>query len=367
MTLLPLLLALRGVALGDVAELMAHRRRKLGLVVQQSQQPAGHEHVAARQRVGVGDRLVENEEAVAARHARRVSPAAGRRGRPWPAARVSDRPARPSSRLARQGSPWRRRRQRPWSATRLGVQPPARSQQRQENGKNREKTLFLRNARPQLMRPRAAHANVREAGTRAPAMALIEPENRMPRSRPLFVLTCFRRSRPTPAACWRSTGGTRSTGSRAAIPTACRWCSCMAGRAPARRRCIAASSTRSSTGSWCSTSAAAAARCRSATCTTTPRRIWSPTWRSCARHLGIARWLLFGGSWGSTLALAYGLRHPERTTGFILRGIFLGTQSEIDWFLHGMRRDLPRGLARLRRAPAGRRARRPARQLSIAA
>ena len=44
-------------------------------------------------------------------------------------------------------------------------------------------------------------------------------------------------------------------------------------------------------------------------------------------HLGIARWLLFGGSWGSTLALAYGMRHPERVPGFILRGIFLGARS----------------------------------------
>ena len=52
--------------------------------------------------------------------------------------------------------------------------------------------------------------------------------------------------------------------------------------------------------------------------------------------LGIPRWLVFGGSWGSTLALAYGQQHPERCTGFILRGIFLCTQAEIDWFLHGM-------------------------------
>ena len=43
-------------------------------------------------------------------------------------------------------------------------------------------------------------------------------------------------------------------------------------------------------------------------------------------HLGVQRWLLFGGSWGSTLALAYGLRYPERVTGFILRGIFLGAR-----------------------------------------
>jgi proline iminopeptidase len=52
--------------------------------------------------------------------------------------------------------------------------------------------------------------------------------------------------------------------------------------------------------------------------------------------LDIPRWLVFGGSWGSTLALAYGQRHPERCTGFILRGIFLCTQAEIDWFMHGM-------------------------------
>ncbi len=53
-------------------------------------------------------------------------------------------------------------------------------------------------------------------------------------------------------------------------------------------------------------------------------------------HLGIERWLLFGGSWGSTLALAYGARWPERCLGFVLRGIFLGTRREVDWFLYGM-------------------------------
>lgn len=53
--------------------------------------------------------------------------------------------------------------------------------------------------------------------------------------------------------------------------------------------------------------------------------------------LGIDRWLVFGGSWGSTLALAYGQAHPERCTGFVLRGIFLCTPAEIDWFLNGIR------------------------------
>jgi proline iminopeptidase len=55
------------------------------------------------------------------------------------------------------------------------------------------------------------------------------------------------------------------------------------------------------------------------------------------RMLGIERWLLFGGSWGATLALAYGQAHPERCLGFVLRGVFLCTQAEIDWFLNGIR------------------------------
>ncbi len=51
---------------------------------------------------------------------------------------------------------------------------------------------------------------------------------------------------------------------------------------------------------------------------------------------GIEQWLVFGGSWGSTLALAYGQAHPQRCTGFVLRGIFLCTQGEIDWFVKGI-------------------------------
>ncbi len=57
--------------------------------------------------------------------------------------------------------------------------------------------------------------------------------------------------------------------------------------------------------------------------------------------LQIERWILFGGSWGSTLALAYGENHPGCCLGFILRGIFLGRASEIDWFLYGMQRFFP--------------------------
>ncbi|MBU6476818.1 MAG: prolyl aminopeptidase [Xanthomonadaceae bacterium] len=49
-------------------------------------------------------------------------------------------------------------------------------------------------------------------------------------------------------------------------------------------------------------------------------------------HLGIERWLVFGGSWGSTLALAYAEIHPERVTGLVLRGIFLAREEELRWF-----------------------------------
>ena len=59
------------------------------------------------------------------------------------------------------------------------------------------------------------------------------------------------------------------------------------------------------------------------------------------QHLGILSWLVFGGSWGSTLALAYGQAHPERVRGFVLRGIFLGRAEETEWFLHGLARFFP--------------------------
>ena len=49
-------------------------------------------------------------------------------------------------------------------------------------------------------------------------------------------------------------------------------------------------------------------------------------------HLGIKRWLVFGGSWGSTLALSYAQTYPDRATELVLRGIFLLRKWEIDWF-----------------------------------
>jgi len=50
------------------------------------------------------------------------------------------------------------------------------------------------------------------------------------------------------------------------------------------------------------------------------------------QHLGLGQWLLFGGSWGSTLALAYAVTHPAQVQGLILRGIFLCRPQEIQWF-----------------------------------
>ncbi len=75
------------------------------------------------------------------------------------------------------------------------------------------------------------------------------------------------------------------------------------------------------------------------------------------RHaLSIDSWLVFGGSWGSTLALAYAQAHPERCQGLLLRGIFLCRKSEIDWFLYGIRAFFPEAQRQLAEfIPAGER------------
>jgi proline iminopeptidase len=72
---------------------------------------------------------------------------------------------------------------------------------------------------------------------------------------------------------------------------------------------------------------------------TTPHLIADMEALRCA--LGIENWLVFGGSWGSTLALAYAQAHPDRCRGLVLRGIFLCRPSEIDWFLVGIRAFFP--------------------------
>jgi proline iminopeptidase len=65
------------------------------------------------------------------------------------------------------------------------------------------------------------------------------------------------------------------------------------------------------------------------------------------RNLGINKWLLFGGSWGSTLALAYAMVHPQRVAGMILRGVFLASRPELDWYLNGLRGFVPDAWERL--------------------
>jgi proline iminopeptidase len=66
-------------------------------------------------------------------------------------------------------------------------------------------------------------------------------------------------------------------------------------------------------------------------------------------HLEIGRWLLFGGSWGATLALAYAQRHPQRVAALVLRGVFLATRSERDWLYcaQGAAASHPQGWNRL--------------------
>ena len=65
------------------------------------------------------------------------------------------------------------------------------------------------------------------------------------------------------------------------------------------------------------------------------------------RHLGVERWVVFGGSWGSTLGLAYAQAHPDRVLGMVLRGIFTASRSELDWYFTGLRQFLPEAWARL--------------------
>lgn len=67
-------------------------------------------------------------------------------------------------------------------------------------------------------------------------------------------------------------------------------------------------------------------------------------------HLGIDRWLLHGGSWGSTLILAYAERHPERVSGIVITGVTTTRPEEIDWLYRGVARFLPAAWERFRDA-----------------
>jgi proline iminopeptidase len=59
------------------------------------------------------------------------------------------------------------------------------------------------------------------------------------------------------------------------------------------------------------------------------------------RRLDVEQWLVFGGSWGATLAVVYAARFADRCLGLILRGVFLGRQHELDWFFGGVRSVFP--------------------------
>jgi proline iminopeptidase len=66
------------------------------------------------------------------------------------------------------------------------------------------------------------------------------------------------------------------------------------------------------------------------------------------QHLAVEKWLLFGGSWGATLALLYAQQYPTQVSGLILRGVFLARQTDLDWFLtNGVQRIYPEQWQRL--------------------
>ena len=69
---------------------------------------------------------------------------------------------------------------------------------------------------------------------------------------------------------------------------------------------------------------------RKARCAKTLRMIWLNDIETLRHHLGIAKWHVFGGSWGSTLALAYAIKHANRIISLTLRGIFLKSPYRVE-------------------------------------
>jgi proline iminopeptidase len=64
-------------------------------------------------------------------------------------------------------------------------------------------------------------------------------------------------------------------------------------------------------------------------------------------HLGIDRWMVVGGSWGATLALLYAAQHADRIRGLVLRGSFLASERELDWFFQSLRAMVPQAWAQM--------------------
>lgn len=79
---------------------------------------------------------------------------------------------------------------------------------------------------------------------------------------------------------------------------------------------------------------------------TTPHLVADINW--LREHLGIARWLVWGGSWGSTLALAYAQAHPDRVSAVVLEAVTAGTRRELDWITRDMGRIFPAEWERFR-------------------
>jgi len=72
------------------------------------------------------------------------------------------------------------------------------------------------------------------------------------------------------------------------------------------------------------------------------------------QHVGVARWLVMGGSWGAGLGLAYAAAHAPACLGLLLRGVFLGRAADVDWFFNGVRQFLPDAWEQLARSTRGR-------------
>ena len=136
------------------------------------------------------------------------------------------------------------------------------------------------------------------------------------------------------------------------------------GRVPAARRGCARCSTRRAIARFCSTSAGRGRSLPHASdpavdlsTNTTPHLLADI--EALRRHLGVERWVVFGASWGSTLALAYAERHPERVQAMVLSHVGLTRPADIHWLYHGVGRYFPEAWERFR---AGAGVRSPRRQ-----
>ena len=148
-------------------------------------------------------------------------------------------------------------------------------------------------------------------------------------------------------------------GARPAPRAPSRPSSCMAGRAAASRRSTAAVRSEALRRDPVRPARLRQVDARMPGWRPTRPGISSPTSSGCARCAGFDKWLVFGGSWGSTLALAYAETHPERVSELVVRGIYTLTRPELDWYYQfGVSRDVSGQVGALPRADPRGRARR---------